>query len=251
MAIGIGAAMLGASAIGAGSSFLGTQMTNSAATAASKKQMNFQRWMSNTAYRRAARDMEKAGLNRILALGGPASTPTGSQPSLNDLGGSLTSGAQLGATVANVAAQTQKVRNENFFNSRGIKFFRSLPKGIQRVVDAANVSDATGIDTKILLGSSLAEDVQKTKVYQALTNPKNYGEIGKKFENAGGWRGIWDKFKKGAYTGVPEYKNQKMMKAVDNRIYYRGGKPGTYNRAGKWTPLKKEGPTRQRIFDQR
>lgn len=37
----------------------------------------FQRNLSNTAYRRAARDLEKAGLNRILALGSPASSPGG------------------------------------------------------------------------------------------------------------------------------------------------------------------------------
>jgi len=48
------------------------------ARAASQKQMDFQERMSNTAYSRAAKDLEKAGLNRILALGSPASTPAGS-----------------------------------------------------------------------------------------------------------------------------------------------------------------------------
>lgn len=40
-------------------------------------QMNWQAHMRNTAYQTAARDMEKAGLNRILALGSPAPTPSG------------------------------------------------------------------------------------------------------------------------------------------------------------------------------
>lgn len=41
------------------------------------KNRDFQREMSNTAYRRAARDLEAAGLNRVLALGSPATTPAG------------------------------------------------------------------------------------------------------------------------------------------------------------------------------
>ena len=42
----------------------------------------FQLNMSNTAYQRAAADLDKAGLNRILALGSPSSTPGGSTASI-------------------------------------------------------------------------------------------------------------------------------------------------------------------------
>lgn len=45
-----------------------------------REQMRFQERMSNTAYTRAARDLDQAGLNRILALGKPATTPQGAMP---------------------------------------------------------------------------------------------------------------------------------------------------------------------------
>lgn len=60
-----------------------TEATKSWRRNARQAQLNrhFQRDMSNTAYQRASRDLEKAGLNRILAFGQPASTPGGSQAS--------------------------------------------------------------------------------------------------------------------------------------------------------------------------
>lgn len=42
-----------------------------------RKQMRFQERMASTQYQRAAKDLEAAGLNRIIALGNPASAPAG------------------------------------------------------------------------------------------------------------------------------------------------------------------------------
>ncbi len=72
------------SAISAVGSFLGGRQADKGQRAANKanlqiarEQMDFQERMSSTAYQRSAKDLSAAGLNRILALGSPASSPSG------------------------------------------------------------------------------------------------------------------------------------------------------------------------------
>lgn len=89
---------------------------------------DWQQYMSNTAYQRAAADLEKAGLNRVLALGNGASTPGGATASMSapELGTAYNTGkvaseqtkllqTQQLATAAQAelsSAQAEKVRAE-------------------------------------------------------------------------------------------------------------------------------------------
>lgn len=94
-----------AASITGGANLLGSAGTAVASAKQAKAQMDFQERMSNTAYQRAAKDLEAAGLNRILALGSPASTPGGAMGQVPDFGQALASGMNAASTMAGTASQ--------------------------------------------------------------------------------------------------------------------------------------------------
>jgi hypothetical protein len=85
----------------------------------------FQREMSNTAWQRAMKDMKAAGINPILAAKvGPASTPSGAQATMPDLGATLNSaqsvkqqGEQIDQNIEESRANIQKIVSQTNLNA--------------------------------------------------------------------------------------------------------------------------------------
>ena len=101
-----------ASAIGAAASLAGGMMRNRSQEKAADRQMDFQERLSNTGYQRATKDMRAAGINPILAgRYGPASTPVGAQPILQDaISPAVNAYNQSSQTQSNVGLQKEQAK---------------------------------------------------------------------------------------------------------------------------------------------
>lgn len=112
-----------ATMLAGGAQFLGAREQNQANKDIAQNQQDFQEYMSNTAYRRAAQDLREAGFNPLLATGAQASTPSGAsaqmvntmegiQASARDAVSQSLQGQKQQAEISNLAETNQLIRSQ-------------------------------------------------------------------------------------------------------------------------------------------
>ena len=88
------------------------QKANRQNIALAREQMKFQERMRDTQYQAAAKDLEAAGLNRILALGGPSAAPTGATAHVEPASKNMKRLDLLGISSAMAQVANQKQTNK-------------------------------------------------------------------------------------------------------------------------------------------
>lgn len=157
--MGLGGSLISAG-IGAGSAIASSVINAKGARRVARENREFQLDASSTAYQRATVDLEASGLNRILALGGPSSTPSGSvaqPPDFSTVGPSAIAGFRAGQEarllkqeLRNKKAVKVKDATQSESNIQQAELFRALQFKAKMDANLASTT-AFGMQSQIRL----------------------------------------------------------------------------------------------------
>ncbi len=168
-----------AAAIGGGAlKQAGAHSANSANRKLAAENRAWQEKMSNTAYQRAARDMELAGLNRILALGHPATTPGGNVATMQNENEGLAEGMNS-AISAKLAVDRQRQELKNMKANENL-----------------TVAQKNAIQPASTLGEALETSTEKLKKLD--------------------WGAMWDRLKQDISGAISRPKSDYDLSRIDN-----------------------------------
>jgi len=149
-----------------------------------KKNREFQTDMDNTRFQRAAADLEKAGLNRILSLGSPGSAPSGAVATLPDakLGSSFQQGSSAKAQRAVASAEERLIGEKQTTEQASQDLMKEQGAAIAAKVESeinVNNANAASALTAAKRGSGLAEISDAiAEVIREIRNPGPQGQKG-------------------------------------------------------------------------
>jgi hypothetical protein len=134
----------------------------------------FQERMSNTAYSRAATDLDNAGLNRVLALGQGATTPSGATSSID--APKLGSTGFMAATAKQQIAQSKA--EEALLNQKRSESQAVETKALADALTSTNQAALVDAQTQYLRGSQTAKTDSDTRLNTArATKDETYNPV--------------------------------------------------------------------------
>ena len=199
--------------------------------AEAQKNRNFQERMSSTAYTRAAKDLEEAGLNRILALGGAASSP----------GGATAQGVDM-ASTAKALDQLADQGSKSMAAAQNAAQIASVKQGIKVGKSQEKLNELNAAKTAAETKRIEAITVPLETTAEAITNAKSGGSwFGRNFGANAAQRmdqfrrrnQIFNDFVESQLTNAKESKiGQEILRAPQRSIHGKQYEP-TQRRRGR------------------